>query len=129
MMKELKIQSIADVITNSSSEIFVIQDPKNLEGTLESYEGFLHAIKSYCDMFLEKEHAEESYMNTDSWEDCFEVSIADFKYYDHDYNYGYYPGDLLVESISDNTIPWEVMDYIEESAEAHGYQCKRRHLG
>lgn len=129
MMKELKIQSIADVITNSSSEIFVIQDPKNLEGTLESYGGFLHSIKEYCNLFLEKEHVEGCYMNHDSWEDCFEVSIANHKDYDHDYGYGFNVGDLLVESVSDNTIPCEVMDYIEESADAHGYQCKRSHLG
>ena len=131
-MSELKVQSIADVITNSSSEIFIIQDPKNLEGTLESYGGFLYDIEEYCNMYIECQKAKNSdgvCWYGDSWEDCFEESIADNKQYDSDYEYGYNAGDLLIESTGDNSIPWEVMDHIEESARKHGYVCKRRHLG
>jgi len=128
-MKELKIQSIVDMITNSSSEIFIIKDETDTEMTLENYNGFLKDLESYTNLFLEKEHMSGSYSSFDSAEDCYEASIAERKHFDPFYEYGYDIGDLLIESQSDNTIPWEVMDYIEESARNHGYQCKRRHLG
>lgn len=128
-MKKLKIQSIADVITNSSSEIFIIKDETDLEMSLDSYRGFLDDLERYSKLFLEKEHISGSYMTHNGPEDFYEVSIAEYKYYDHDYGYSYDVGDLLIESVTDNSIPFEVMEYIEDSARSHGYQCKRRHLG
>ena len=125
----IKIQSIADVITNSSSEIFVIKDPKDTEMSLDSYRGFLGDLRSYIIAFLKLEHKEQNYTYYNEPEDCYEVSIADHKHYDLFYEYGYDVGDLLIESTEDNSIPWEVMDYIQESAQNHGYSCKRRHLG
>ena len=128
-MKELKIQSIADMITNSSSEIFVIKDPRDTKMSLESYSGFLKDLECYTNLFLEKEHANGSYSYVDGPDDCYEANIADRKYFDIFYEYGYDIGDLLIESTSDNSIPWEIMEYIEDSARSHGYSCKRRHLG
>lgn len=125
----LKIQSISDVITNSSSEIFIINDPKDISMKIEAYEGFLYGIQEYCNLFIEAEHQKGYYEDIESYEDCFHSSIAESKYYDKFYEYSYYPGDLLIESNGDNSIPWEVMDYIENSASKHGYSCKRRHLG
>ena len=128
-MRKLKIQSIADVITNSSSEIFVIKNPKGLSLTEDDYSGFLQDLEAYANLLLETKHSQGQYESDDSISDWYETEIADKKEYDGFYDYGYDVGDLLVESSGDNTMPHELMEYVESSAINHGYSCKRVHLG
>lgn len=128
-MRKLKIQSIADIITNSSSEIFVIKNPKGLSLSEDNYSGFLQDLEAYANLLLEFKHSQGCYESDDSISDWYETEIADEKNYDGFYNYGYDVGDLLVESSGDNSMPYELMEYVESSAINHGYSCKRTHLG
>lgn len=97
----MKILNISDVITNSSSEVFVIkpQDGIDSEELLAEIEDF---IQSLCDTMGYDDPGLYSY-------------IADQNYKDSYFcNYNYSPGDVLIHSDSDNSIPWKLMDTITD---------------
>jgi hypothetical protein len=90
------IQSFSDIITNSSSEIFVIKC---------NNKDVLNEIKQIVDDIVDAARLPK-YETLESY-------FADFDYENHDWDYSYKKGDLIIESCSDNTIPGWLMDFIE----------------
>lgn len=109
----ISIQNISDVITNSSSEIFICQSD-NPEQTLELMR---EVLSSVYDNF--KKARDNSGSNTysyygDSIDDFMTLSIAYSDGRDNNWGYTYKTGDILVESTDDNSIPSVIMDFIYE---------------
>ena len=88
----IKIQSISDIITNSSSEVFVIETDKHSQ--------VADFIKSVCDLFG---------INMDE--------IMEFESITKNGRVGYdlkcEKGDLVIYSTGDNSIPYPIMNLIE----------------
>ena len=85
----IKIQSFSDIITNSSSEVFVISTDKHAE--------VAEFIKNVCDLFGVD-------MEFDSATENGRVG----------YNSKHKKGDLIIYSTGDNTIPGVIMQIIED---------------
>lgn len=122
----IKIQNISDVITNSSSEIFICQS-ETPEQTIELIHEVLGDV--YENLKKARSNADRntySYYG-DSLDDILTISIADTDYSDDFYNYSYKKGDILIESTSDNSIPNIIMDFIFEFF-SWG-EVERYHLG
>ena len=105
--------SISDVITNSSSEIFICQSD-NPEQTLELMR---EVLSSVYDNF--KKARDNSGSNTYSYygnsiDDFMTLNIAYCDGCDNNWGYTYKKGDILVESTDDNSIPSVIMDFIYE---------------
>lgn len=117
----MKILNISDVITNSSSEVFVIkpQDGINAEELLEEIDDF---IRSLCDTIGYDDPGLYSY-------------IADQNYQDSYFNnYNYSSGDILIHSNSDNSIPWNLIEVLSNLEWTPRFENKikdlyRTHLG
>lgn len=90
----IKIQSISDIITNSSSEVFVISTDKHAE--------VAEFIRSICDIFGVDM---DEIMTFDSATENGRIRGWDIKYK---------KGDLIIESTGDNSIPGIIMTIIEE---------------
>ena len=88
------IQSISDIITNSSSEVFVVSTDKHAE--------VAEFIKNICDIFGVN-------MN-----EIMEFDSATENGYIKGWDIKYKKGDLIIESTDDNTIPGIIMNIIEE---------------
>jgi hypothetical protein len=122
----IPIQTISDIITNSSSEIFICKSD-NAEQTVELLEEVLESV--YENYKKAQDHAGS---NTYSYygetlSDILTISIAKHDESDVFYNYKITKGDVLIESTGDNSIPPIIMDFIE-----HFFQwdkVKRVHLG
>lgn len=89
----IKIQSISDIITNSSSEVFVITTDKHAE--------VAQFISDVCDVFgvtmdeiMEFDSSTTNHIDTYSG-----VKVS--------------KGDLVIYSTYDNSIPYVIMDMIE----------------
>ena len=114
-MKQLliiKIQNISDVITNSSSEIFICKSD-NSEQTIELLEEVLTSV--YENYKKAQDHAgynTYSYYG-ESLSDILTIRIADDDYTDSWYGYNISKGDVIIESTTDNSIPIIIMDFIE----------------
>lgn len=89
----IKIQSISDIITNSSSEVFVIETNKHAE--------VAKFIEDVCNIFGVNMH---SIMEFDSATKNCRVG----------YDLKCKKGDLVIHSIDDNSIPSVIMNIIEE---------------
>ena len=89
----IKIQSISDIITNSSSEVFVISTNKHAEVAA--------FIRDICNSFGVNM---DTIMKFDSATKNERVG----------YNLKCKKGDLVIYSIGDNTIPSIIMNIIEE---------------
>lgn len=120
MKKSLNIQSVSDIITNSSSEVFVIKGAGKYQ---EEVEKFLHEV-----------------MRVLGWEGDpaygFSVTEASQDFSDRYYEYGYKEGDLVIESDSDNSIPYIIMEIIDDLCYIPQFKDKikycdisRHHLG
>lgn len=113
-MKQLliiKIQNISDVITNSSSEIFICKSD-NSEQTIELLEEVLTSV--YENYKKAQDHAGSntySYYG-ESLSDILTIRTADDDYTDSWYGYNISKGDVIIESTSDNSIPSIIMDFI-----------------
>lgn len=132
MKKTLKIQSIVDVITNSSSEIFIIRrrdDNQKDISTEDLLNNVMDNIVGMTEDYIK--HYKEAYPNslTDSVNDVLYAYIADTYESDNSYDYVVSPGDLVVRSADDNSIPYPLMEYIEDIAYGFGVNIQRRHLG
>lgn len=96
----MKIISFSDVITNSSSEVFILH-PKpevNREDLLSEIEDIL---KTLCE-----------FAGEDS-EDVYYTEISDTEGINKNWEYYQAEGDIIIKSISDNTIPGWMMNFIE----------------
>lgn len=89
----IKIQSFSDIITNSSSEVFVISTDKHAE--------VAEFIKNVCDLFGVDM---DEIMEFDSATKNERVG----------YNLKCKKGDLIIYSTGDNTIPDIIMDIIKD---------------
>lgn len=123
MIYKINIHSVVDVITNSSSVIFVYKEGKTEDIIRQALEEMYTAYK--------KVRTDDNYYG-DELNDLLTIKTAteeDVKYWkkaaiDWDYNFDVKVGDILIESTSDNSIPWGLMDMIE-----NGFQATRFHLG
>ena len=98
-MKHYKIISYSDVITNSSSEVFVIHSKPEFQGEInEEIPELLNQICDAVDLNINK---------------MMEFDVSNETYIDEDWYYYVHKGDLLIYSVSDNTIPYWLMDLID----------------
>ena len=112
----MKIQSFSDIITNSSSELFIIRNPKE-EG--EKITEFLLGIYE----LLGRDINDDMEIGpAGSWD----INQA------KDYGYTVKKGDLVIWSTSDNSIPYGIMDLIEGLPSLFNISydsIERHHLG
>lgn len=90
-----KIQSISDIITNSSSEVFIINT--------DDHEKVINFINDVCEVCGWNTHDLMYFESADQ-----NGSIEDWT------NTDYKKGNLLIYSASDNTIPYCIMEIIED---------------
>lgn len=93
----MKIQSFSDIITNSSSELFIIKNPKEKrEKIIEFLEGIYELLQINID-------------------DEMIIGLADKDDIDEAKAYGYTvkKGDMIIWSTGDNSIAYPIMDLIE----------------
>ena len=95
----MKILSISDVITNSSSEVFIIHAKPEFQDEIN--QEIPEFLKEVCDIFEE------------DIEDMMEFDVSDETYINEDWYYYVHKNDLLIHSISDNTIPQWLMEIID----------------
>lgn len=96
----MKIISFSDVITNSSSEVFVLHPKPEV-----NKEDFLHEIEEVLDTLCE--------LTGENREEMYYISSADNTEINENWDYYQEEGDIIIESISDNTIPGWMMEFIE----------------
>ena len=95
----MKILSISDVITNSSSEVFIIHGKPEFQDELN--EEIPELLITLCDS-----------IGLDI-NDMMYFEVSDSSHIDEDWNYSVENNDLLIHSQSDNTIPSWLMEFIE----------------
>lgn len=122
----IPIQNISDVITNSSSELFICQS--------ENPEQMVEVIKEVLTTVYENYKKARSYgdRNTaslyeESLDEILEITISDSDGHDNGYGYDYKKGDIIIEGLYDNSIPPIIMDFIYEFFPYN--KVKRYHLG
>ena len=122
----IPVQNISDVITNSSSEIFICQtdNPEEVANTMREvlsavYENFRTARS------CSKKNTLGLYEK--NLDDILSISIANSDYYDNSWGISYKKGDIIVESQYDNSIPSILMDFIYEFFDWDKVQ--QHHLG
>jgi hypothetical protein len=117
-MKKINIQSMSDIITNSSSEVFVIQG-----GSLT--DAIVRIVKDVTELWCNA--ANNEWLKEVS--DILEVEVANDFYDDSDWGYHYNKGDIVIYSTDDNSIPYDLMEALEDILNALGVKWQRRHLG
>ena len=113
-----KIQSMSDIITNSSSEVFIV--------STDNHEKIINFINDVCEVCG---------LNTNDLM-CFESTDRDGSVEDWT-DTDYKKGDLLIYSADENTIPYYIMEIIEELPYLNApalngadiTKVKRHHLG
>lgn len=113
----IKPHSIIDVITNSSTELFIISTDKTVEFVKE-------ILQEAID--LHNKTNETSYTFTEIFEEPYIGSSKDalagwVDYYKSDLSEG-----IILRGAGDNSIPYWMFDFIEY---AFGYKTERFHLG
>lgn len=96
----MKILSISDVITNSSSEVFVIHSKPEFQEQIN--EEIPELLKEMCDL-----------VGLDIY-DIMSFEVAEESEIDSDWQYYTAKRDLLINSCSDNSIPDWLMRFIED---------------
>jgi len=109
--------SVVDLITNSSSELFVYSGPKSaavvedfIRELIDLNNRFSDHKVTFEDAFREIYVSTETRKRGDSSDDGYGIETK--------------PGDVIIESRSDNTIPWALQQAIEDMLGATRY-----HLG
>ena len=109
--------SIVDVITNSSTELFVIDTDKSVEVIKEILQEVVNLHNkaegtsyTFEDIFKEPRFNEGKVIIS-GWEDYYQSK---------------YSNAIIVEGASDNSIPYWVFEFIES---VFGYSIERFHLG
>lgn len=101
MKYSIYIQSVSDLITNSSSEVFICSiDTKDKEALKSEVESFIN------DLMETLGYSEHSYYTGAT------VEIADKDVEDEDYSYK--KGDLIIWSKDDNSIPLDIVQILED---------------
>ena len=96
----MKILSISDVITNSSSEVFIIHGKPEFQDRInEEVPELLAKICNVLELDID---------------DILTTRISTETGIDDDWYYNFNKGDLIIESVSDNTIPYWLMEFIED---------------
>ena len=121
----LNIHSVLDIITNSSSELFIVDD----DTTVKTVEEMLKYMVDQWNEMGEKGIFGKWHQNL-KYEDI--MSVRTFSDEDvvsnHGWEYGYEKkeniGKIIIESESDNSIPSAMMEWIESA-----FSAKRWHLG
>ena len=96
----MKILSVSDVITNSSSEVFIVHSKPEFQDSIN--EEVPELLKKICEAV--EEDIEEMLC-------CLVSPVTGVN---KDWGYYYNEKDLIIESISDNSIPGWLMDFIQE---------------
>jgi len=125
----IKIHSFVDVITNSSTELFMCNKKKSvkqvkkiLKELVDHYndgvkKGFSDSGETSIDNFLVYIYTQEKYNKS--------VENAKEKYhYNWDYEKEENIGKIIIEGTDDNIIPYELWDTIERI-----FKADREHLG
>jgi len=95
----MRILSISDVITNSSSEVFIIHGKPEFQDELN--EEIPELLEALCDSIG---------LDVD---DMMYFEVSNSTYIDEDWEYPVENNDLIIHSQSDNTIPSWLMEFIE----------------
>jgi hypothetical protein len=95
----MKILSISDVITNSSSEVFILHAKPEFQDEIN--QEIPEFLKEVCNLFEE------------DIEDMLYTEISDETYIDEEWYYYVHKNDLIIHSNSDNTIPQWLMEIID----------------
>ena len=109
--------SIVDVITNSSTELFIIPTDKTVEFVKEILQEAINLHNktngtSYTfDEIFKKPYVGSSKDALDGWEDYYKSSLSE---------------GIILSGASDNSIPYWMFDFIEY---AFSYKTERFHLG
>lgn len=117
----INIQSISDLITNSSSEVFICSVSGDPNSVCSSLQEFIDELMQLC--------------GYDGYEYAgVEVYVADSDGRDKWYDYSWKEGDVIVESRGENSIPPVVMDALTKvwripRFEQEVTEVIRRHLG
>lgn len=145
----INLHSFIDVMTNSSSELFVLDKAQSIETVKELLAEMLKhwnqmAVKGiFGDRYVKNERISVSGKELepkpihdfdDVFGDIYVYTQEMFNNHKEDieqgYDWGYEKkeniGRIIIESASDNTIPSEMFDWIES---AFGYNTTRYHLG
>ena len=125
----LRPHSVVDLITNSSSELFVYTGEKSVEAVEDIIKDLIKLNNDKVDL-AEKFSKKDFYGWRTTYDDAFGgvfVAPTDSKN-SQEFSEGYYgvdysKGDIIVNSNGDNSIPWE----IQEALENLGF--RRYHLG
>lgn len=99
MKTDINILSISDVITNSSSEVFIIHGKPEFQDELN--EEIPELLEVLCESIGLDIH-EIAYFET-----------SDSSFVDQDWHYTVEKNDLLIYSQSDNSIPLWLMEFID----------------
>lgn len=109
----LRPHSIIDVITNSSTELFVLDTDKSLDFVKEILESAIQLHNKINKSHLKfKDVFDEPYIQEgDSKIDGWDINIPDKS--------------IVIYSARDNSVPWWICDFLEDN---FGYNI-RHHLG
>lgn len=108
MIVKLTTQSVSDIITNSSSEVFVV---RNLKSKNQELQELITSVMTAAGLEIDDILS-------------FEVASTDGKI--DGWNIKYKKGDMLIWSADENSIPYWLMEFIERLNYNH---ISRYHLG
>lgn len=108
MIVKLTTQSVSDIITNSSSEVFVV---RNLKSRNQELQELITSVMTAAGLEIDDILS-------------FEVASTDGKI--DGWNIKYKKGDMLIWSADENSIPYWLMEFIEQLNYNH---ISRYHLG
>ena len=122
----IPIQNVSDVITNSSSEIFICKSNKP-EETVALLREVLESV--YENYKIARKHAdgEDVPFYGETIDELMTIDISDKEYTDKYWGYTVHEGDVVIESTSDNSIPEILMNFIHEFFQWG--DVERTHLG
>lgn len=95
----MKVLSYSDVITNSSSEVFVLHPKPEV-----NRDEFLCEIEELLNTLCE--------ITGEDPDDLYTIYSSEVDYIDEDYHYNVEEGDVVIESVDDNSIPSWIMEFI-----------------
>lgn len=97
----INVQSVSDLITNSSSEVFICSVSGDPDSVCSSLQGFIDELMQLCGY--------DGYDYAGA-----EVYVADSDGKDKWYNYSWKEGDVIIESRGDNSIPFPIMEVLTD---------------
>jgi len=120
----IRPHSIIDIITNSSTEVFICDTKKTLVEVKELLQGLLL-------VYSRGVFDHEDWNGGLDFDTVFNVRVAgdniedtEYSWWEEEYKINYKKGDIIIESASDNSIPYPFFEMIE-----HIFEAERRHLG